>query len=119
MTIADLIKKVKEEKPNSFTDEKLISFINEVEVEVAEQLRLTGTAYTSLDMSKLLLAPAPYDSLYVSYVKSQIDYSNEEYESYENNQAQHVQDFRDFSDWVVREKKVENSTFPTKFVNVL
>lgn len=120
MTINNLIEKVNEEKPNSFSETKLIAYINEVEAEVCEQLNLTGTPYANSaeDKAKTLLAPVPYDRLYVSYLKAQIDYANEEYESYANNQAQHTQDFRDFTDWVVRTGQVESNPFPTRFFNV-
>lgn len=160
MTIRDLIQKVSEEKPNSFTDEKLISFINEIEVEVAEQLNVPAPKYTdyyalpeeqptyetwnngngwyiyengeyvsqkgnNYDATKIyytdasLLAPAPYDQLYVSYVKAQIDYANEEMPNYQNNVAQHTQDFKDFIDWVVSRGKTVENRFPSKLVNIM
>ena len=123
MTIRDLLNRISKEKPHSFTDADLISWVNEIEAEVAEQLRETEVPVyvtghdTELDTA--LLAPAPYDRLYVSYVKAMIDYANEEYESYANNQAQHVQDFQDFTDWVVREGKAQDLGFPKRFKNVL
>lgn len=160
MTIRELIQKVAEEKPNSFTEIKLISFVNEVEVEVAEQLKVSAPVYTDFyvlpteqptvdlwndgkgwyiyedseyisqegeefDPTKVyymeayLLAPPPYDQLYVSYLKSQIDYANEEMANYQNNAAQHTQDFRDFVDWVVSTKQVTENTFPTKIRNIM
>ena len=122
MTIRKLLNKVNEEKPNSFGTERLISFINEVEVEVAEQLAYDENetpVYTEANMDSMLIAPAPYDRLYVSYVKSQIDYANEEYASYQNTAAQHVQDFRDFVDWVVREGKAYETVTPRRFRNIM
>lgn len=121
MTINNLLAKVKDEKPNSFGDERLIAFINEIEIEVAEQLRIVpAPQYTSEDTESDLLVPAPYDRLYVSYVKAMIDFANEEYASYENNQAQHVQDFRDFVDWVVRTKQATDTDnyWPSRLRNV-
>lgn len=119
MTIRNLIAKVQEEKPNSFSDEKVLSFINEIEIEVAEQMHADTPAYNlEEDMDKDLMALPPYDRLYVSYVKAMIDYANEEYDSYANNQAQHVQDFRDFVDWVVREKVAVRQEIPSRFKNV-
>ena len=121
MTINTLLEKIKDEKPNSFGDERLIAFINEIEVEVAEQLKMDNIpVYTTDDMATALIAPAPYDKLYVSYVKAMIDYANEEYASYENNQMQHVQDFRDFVDWIVRTKQVDAETnkWTSRFRNV-
>lgn len=117
MTIKGLIDKVKEEKPNTFTDEKLLSFINEIETETSIQLAEEFTPYESVD-DTVLMVPAPYDRLYVSYVKAMVDYANEEYESYANNQAQHVQDFKDFVDWVVRENVAVNHVRPVRFRNV-
>ena len=124
MTITQLINKVQEEKPNSFTDVKLLSFINEIEVEVAKEMRysyedIPQYENTAEDKAKELLAKAPYDRLYVSYLKSQIDYANEEYASYQLNAEQHVQDFADFSNWVVRAKQEVTEGFtPRRFINV-
>ena len=117
MTIQALIDKIQEEKPNSFSDEKLLSFVNEIEKDVAEQLQVETATYENIDDTELL-APAPYDRLYSSYVKAMIDYANEEYASYENNQIQHVQDFRDFVDWIVRTKQVLVSRVPARFKHV-
>lgn len=117
MTIKGLIDKVKEEKPNTFTDEKLLSFINEIEVEVAEQLAEEFDPYTEVDDTELI-CPAPYNRLYVSYVKAMVDYSNEEYASYQMNQMQHVQDFTDFINWTVRDNVAVNSVLPSRFRNI-
>ena len=122
MTLRDLLNKISDEKPNSFTDAELISFVNEVEAEVAEELHIIDApVYTDNtgDLDKILLVPAPYDRLYISYVKAMIDYTNEEYDSYANNQAQHVQDYRDFVDWVVRNGKAVNRNTVTRFRNIL
>lgn len=120
MTIQKLIDKVCEEVPNTFGEEKLISFINEIESDVSEQLCVDfETEYTVADMEAELLAPAPYDRLYVSYLKAMIDYSNQEYGSYQNNAAQHTQDFRDFVDWVIRTGRATESVFPNKIINVM
>lgn len=119
MTIRDLLNKIQKEKPSPFTEAELIAFVNEIEAEVAEQLgteEVPSYEDNHDDLDETLLAPAPYDRLYISYVKMQIDYSNEEYDSYQNNQAQHAQDFRDFTDWVVRERKAERTSM--RFVNV-
>lgn len=121
MTITELINKVQEEKPNTFTTEKMISFINELEPEVAEQFLLEECPeYDASSMNTELLAPDPYSRLYVSYLKSQVDYANEEYPSYQLNRDQHVQDFRDFVDWVIRTRQTEEvNTFPRRVINIL
>lgn len=117
MTIRGLIDKVQEEKPNSFTDEKLLTYINEIEEDVADQLHEEFDPYVDVDDTELI-APAPYDRLYVSYVKSQIDYANEEYASYQLNAEQHNQDFTDFINWVVRNSIAVNAYHTRRFRNV-
>lgn len=117
MTIKGLIDKVKEEKPNTFADIKLLEFVNEIESDVADQLNEEFDPYTAVDETEMLV-PSPYDRLYVSYVKAMVDYSNEEYPSYQMNQAQHVQDFTDFINWVVREEVVTQSLVPSRFRNI-
>ena len=118
MTIQKLINKVDEEKPNSFQTEKLLEYINEIEADVAEQLNLDAPEYAEEDRDEELLAPAPYDRLYVSYLKSQIDYANEEYASYQLNAEQHVQDFADFLNWAIRTGRTDSMLLPSRFKNV-
>lgn len=122
MTIRELLNKVNKEKPNSFSEADLIAFVNEVEPEVAEQFGEDEVPVYSYEhdyeLDRELLAPAPYDRLYVSYVKMQIDFSQEEYDSFANNQAQHTQDFQDFTDWVVREGKSKKHKFPRRFRHI-
>jgi hypothetical protein len=117
MTIKGLIDKVQEEKPNTFTDEKVLGFINEIEEDVSDQLHEDFEPYTEVDDTELI-APAPYDRLYVSYVKSQIDYANEEYASYQLNAEQHNQDMSDFINWVVRNGIAVNAYMPKRFRNI-
>lgn len=121
MTIRTLIDKVQAEKPNTFTNEQIVAFVNEVEGNVAEELRTKRITYstTEEDMTKKLLVPAPYDRLYVSYVKAMIDFANEEYGSYQLNQQQFALDFEDFSNWVVRTNRAEESSYiPRRLRNV-
>ena len=119
MKLAQVIQQVNEEKPNSFKEEKLTGYINEVEAEVQEQLGIKDkiTYEYGKDSNKELIVTAPYDKLYKSYLKANIDYANEEYASYENNQAQHIADFRDYADYVVRNGLAVSSS-PKRFKNI-
>lgn len=117
MTIQALINKVQEEKPNTFTDSKMLSFINEIETEVAHELEEEFAPYANVD-STVLLAPDPYSRLYVSYLKAMVDFANEEYPSYQVNQMQHVQDYGDFVDWIVRENVNVEHVIPSRFRNI-
>ena len=103
MKLSELITRVKTEKPNAFSNDALVAYVNQIEAEVAEQMDATFTPYDyAADAEEDLLAPPPYDRLYISYLKGQIDMANDELDSYENYAAQHTADFRDFTDWTVR-----------------
>lgn len=120
MTLVTLIEQVKEEKPNSFTPEKLTSFVNDIEAQIQDELdgdkKFKPYDYSE-DGSVDLLAPAPYDRLYKSYLKAQIDYANEEIELYANNIAQFNQDYTDYLNYIVRENKAVNRV-PPRFKNI-
>lgn len=118
MTIRRLIDKVQEEKPNTFDEEKLLEYINEIEYETAEQLAVYFEPYTDVDSTELLV-PEPYSRLYVSYLKAQIDYANEEYASYQLGAEQHTQDFRDFVDWVIRTGQAVEHTIPRRIKHIM
>ena len=118
MTIQGLINKVQEEKPNTFQTAKLIEYINEIEADVSDQVNIDIPEYTQSDMNEELFVPAPYDRLYVSYLKAMIDYANEEYASYQLNQEQHMQDFTDFINWIVRTGQTDRSLIPPRFSGI-
>lgn len=119
MTIRELLARVRQEKPNSFHDAKLIEFLNEIEYDTADQLNVEFSGYTDADphddQDKTLLVPAPYDKLYISFLKAKIDHANEELASYQNHAAQFTQDFADFVDWVVRTRQERGKKMPKRF----
>lgn len=124
MTLDALLTKVQEEKPNSFEDLKLIGYTNDVEAQVCEQLQYSlqeTPVYenTETDRAQNLVAPPPYDRLYVSWLKAQIDYANEEYASYQLNAQQFMADFEEFSNWVVRTNQSPEEHFPHRFRSVM
>lgn len=110
MKLRELIETVKSEKHTAYNEAKIIDFVNEIEADVAKQLAVDIPVYADnhTDLDKELLAPAPYDVLYVSYVKSKVDYSNEEYASYQLNVEQFQQDFAEFINYIVREGVAAN-----------
>lgn len=120
MLLSKLIESVKEEKPNNFELDKLTDFVNDIESQIVDEIGgLDGwQPYTYEDDAGVeLLAKRPYDRLYKSYLKAQIDYANEEYDSYANNVAQHNQDYSDYLDYLVRERESVN-TLPSRFKNI-
>lgn len=106
MTLREVIDTIKTEKHTTLSEAKLIEFVNEVEADVAKQLNVPAPVYKhdhDEEWDKELLVPAPYDGLYISYVKARVDFTNEEYESYQLNVEQHQSDFAEFDSFVVRE----------------
>lgn len=100
MKLSVCIEDVKQEKPNSFSEEKLTRFINELEAMVQEYLCVKPEDMIAYDWSndadKELIVHAPFDSMYKAWLKAKIDYSNEEYYSYANNQAQFESDYEEW-----------------------
>lgn len=119
MTVNELITLVREEKPNSFSNAKLVSYINELEQDAGEQLKLYEIpVHTLTNLDENLVVPAPHDDIYAPYLKAKIDWANEEYASYQNNQAQFEQNFANFINWIVTTGQIEDKRKPTRFKGV-
>lgn len=93
MTIAEVISKVDELKPNTYTTEDKVEWLSNLDARVkskiidahegGEQVQFHG--YDSvLDKDTELLVPAPYDEMYLSWLEAQIDYYNGEDERHNN-----------------------------------
>lgn len=89
MTVNDAIQKVKDRKPNAYSDESLNDWLNECEAMVQREIMLTVPdeivqyAFPE-DRDKELILPRPYDALYVTYIIMMIQYVQEEYAAYNN-----------------------------------
>lgn len=93
MTIAEVISKVDELKPNTYTPEDKIGWLSNLDARVktqiidahkgGEQIQFHG--YDSLiDQDTELLVSAPYDEMYLRWLEAQIDYHNGEDERHNN-----------------------------------
>ena len=92
MTVYDAIAKVKDRKPNAYSDESLNDWLNECEAMVQRELFLTVPDEIVQykfpeDRDKELILPKPYDALYVTYIIMMIQYSQEAWGAYNNSQA--------------------------------
>ena len=93
MTIAEVISKVDSLKPNNFEEEDKIGWLSTLDARVKSQIidahegseDVIFDGYNSLtDLETELLAPAPYDEMYLRWLEAMIDYHNSEDARYNN-----------------------------------
>lgn len=100
------LKKTKAFSQDTFTDDVLIRFINEVEgmvqTDILRTVNIGITQYTAEDMGWELLVEAPYDKLYMSYVSYRIDMLNNETGRAANSKAAFEKDWEDFLSYYTR-----------------
>lgn len=112
MKLSECIEEVRQEKPNGFSEDKLTRFVNELEAMIQDYLGIDHDKIMAYewenDGGKELIVQAPYDCMYKSYVKANIDYANEEYQSYANNQAQFMSDYEDWQAYAMRSDLVKS-----------
>ena len=89
MTVAEVLEKVKDRKPNAYTDHTLLDWLNEIEATVQKELLDTmpeGIREYQIekDMEEELLLPRPFNALYVTYIISMIEFNQQEFDAYNN-----------------------------------
>ena len=93
MKIIEAINRIDALKHNTYTQDDKVRWLSTLDSMVknhiidthegAEQVSFTG--YDDLtDLQTELLAPAPYDEMYLRWMEAQIDYHNGEYGKYNN-----------------------------------
>ena len=93
MTIAEVISKVDALKPNTYTTEDKVEWLSNLDARVKSKIidahesnePVEFHGYDSLlDQETVLLAPAPYDEMYLRWLEAQIDYANGEFGKFNN-----------------------------------
>lgn len=89
MKVSEAIERVKERKPNAYSDSMLLDWLNEIEARVQSDLMDTtpeGVISYDIerDMERELLLPRPHDSLYLTFVIMMIEFNQQEYTAYNN-----------------------------------
>lgn len=92
MLVKEALAKVKERKPNAYSDEALLDYINECEAMVQRELYLETpeeiVQYEYPDgLEEELILPSPYSMVYVTYAIMMIQYNQEEISAYNNSNA--------------------------------
>ena len=111
MTVAEAIRLVDGLKPNMYTLEQKVGWLNTLDGMLFRDVILTheheaGAQFTPYDhrgdLRDTLIAPAPYDQVYTHWLASQIDLNNGEIEKYNENSALYNMALDTFTAWYNR-----------------
>lgn len=100
MTVNECLAKVKDRKPNAYSDESLTDRLNEIEARIQREILLKEPEDIIQydfpeDRDTELILPKPYDSAYVYYIKMMIEFDQEEFSAYNNSMAMFTASFQD------------------------
>lgn len=101
MIVQDAINRVDRIKPNAFTDEDKMLWLDSLEGMIQSEiyLRCPETIVRIKSLEDALSAPFPYDALYDLYLQAMIDFHNGEYDKYNTTYAMFNSKWEDFSVW--------------------
>lgn len=110
MTIQDAINWVDSKKYNIYTREDKVRWLSEQDRALWLFLQsfeeFDGKTFDGYDgdtpLDRELLAPEPFDRLYLRWLEAQIDYANQEYTKYNNAMALHLEAWKDLTAWCLR-----------------
>ena len=90
MTIRGAIQRVRDLKPNQYSDDTLVQWLSDLDGQIWQDLLCHYSGhpapepYTASDMDVELLVERPHEELYVTYLSAKIDYQNGEFARYNN-----------------------------------
>lgn len=109
MKINELMAKLEELKPNQYSPEQKIKWLDEIERKVWEEVyrhrEHDGEDFKEYDIDtdeETKLLAEIYDEFYLYYLMAQIDYFNGEYERYNINASMFENYFQKYKDWYYR-----------------
>lgn len=105
-TIQEIIDRVDEMKPNAFTEQRKLQWIEELDGKIALDVMLMSVedagqfrySYPE-DMDSEPLVRFPHDSIYELWLAAQIDFANGEYNKYQNTMEQYNAHYGAFVRW--------------------
>ena len=115
MTIGEAIAAAQSIKPTPLPRAQLVRWLDEVDRTVMRELVYTHCCGTDLQFDgydpgdetgaddTLLLAPKPYDRMYVYFLCAQIDKHNQEFDLYQNNAALYNLAYNDYAAYYNRQ----------------
>ena len=111
MTVIEAINQVDALKVNTYSQDNKIEWLSRVDGMIKRLIIDTHEdgedfdfkEYTTDDLNKELIAPHPYDELYLRWLEAQIDYTNAEYGKYNNSITTFNTAFENFSNYYNRQ----------------
>lgn len=123
MTIREAIDRTDGLKPNQYSDDSKVKWLSNLDhsihINVLETHELNDgetlnpfVPYSVDDTAKELLVPAPYDEVYIAFLKLKIDENNQETARYNNSVALYNSYFAEFENHYQRtHKPIKKASF--------
>lgn len=109
MTPNKVIERIDRLKPNSYSEEDKLSWINELDGMVQRLVIQSDTinqySYPE-DLDKELIIPPPFDDVYALFIEAKIDYYNREYANYNNSATMFDAQFSEYKKAYIRDNMV-------------
>ena len=115
MTIGEAIRKVDEMQPNSFSRAEKIAWLRQLDMELWREVCMTHEGWEAWAMpdnmpdydedteaGRQLIVPDGYDSIYLHWLQSRIDYALRETAQYNNSNAAFEADRQAYRNWYNR-----------------
>lgn len=118
MTLDKLLKRIDQQKPNAYTRQEKIEWVNQLDGMVQTKVIDTHAdadrfwmAYTDDDGDTELLVPEPFDQIYMHWLEAKIDYANAEYGKYNNSMAMYNAVWSEYCRWYNRTHEPKSQAF--------
>lgn len=123
MTLMEAINHLDAVKPNSYGQREKITWLSNLDGLIKKEIIETHEGgenvifggYTEADLMKSLIAPAPYDDIYIKWLEAKIDYANGEYQKYNNSALAFNEGYQRFARAYHREHRPINTAKTTNF----
>lgn len=112
MKIKDALERIDGLRPNTYRDSEKIAWLSALDARIHKEVLMTHehtqpeesfTGYTTqTDRDTELLACFPYDTLYLYYLESQMDYSNGEMGKFNNSAAMFNSAYAEYANYINR-----------------
>lgn len=110
MKIIEAINRIDAIKPNNYTQDEKIEWLSRLDWAIKREIIDTHegadavifSGYDSSSLNTELIAPAPYDEVYLRWLEAQIDYANGEFGKYNNSNHMYETVYTAFESWYNR-----------------